>query len=635
MTFSSPARLALISVATLFMGMNASAQSTSENPNEPDPEHPGRAIYEQNCAVCHANPVDPRAADIRGLTAMTPERIYGAISEGGVMAPMAASLSMDDKIALIGYLTSGQTAESAGDWIAPMMCAPDNRLVSLYGDASFETFGGDTTSPRYVSADDSGLTTADMANLEIAWAIGFPQTTNVSAAPVTVGRTTFVNGGGKLFAFDTVSECAKWVYDGGGSRSPLTFGTIDDREVILYAVGANDVHVVDALSGDLVWKTAAVPQQGSGGRIRSGVILHEDKVLVPLSASGVGGGGTYCCEGHGSVMALNASDGSIVWEYHTMPEATDNGQVNSLGQKLRGPSGAPIWTQPSIDVARNRVLVTTGENTSYPPTNTSDAIISLDLDTGEPAWIFQAMESDLWNMHCRGDDSTAGPNCPWHWDDENIGRDYDFGGAAVITTTMMDGTPTDVVLAGQKSGHLWALNAETGEKLWDQRVGDGTPLGGNHWGIAIDDERAFLTINDPVSYGTQQPVPGVYAFNIADGEPVWSYEATPDCEGERNERVTLCDQKYGFSATPLVVDGAVIAGTLDGKLFVFDAETGDVLNVIDTAMPIETINGVEGNGGSIDSHAVNVGNGMLLIGSGYASFRQTPGNVLIALTPSE
>ena len=318
-----------------------------------------------------------------------------------------------------------------------------------------------------------------------------------------------------------------------------------------------------------------------------------------------------------------------------MPEATDNGQVNSLGQKLRGPSGAPIWTQPSIDVARNRVLVTTGENTSYPPTNTSDAIISLDLDTGEPAWIFQAMESDLWNMHCRGDDTTAGPNCPWHWDDENTGRDYDFGGAAVITTTMIEGVPTDVVLAGQKSGHLWALNAETGEKLWDQRVGDGTPLGGNHWGIAIDNERAFLTINDPVSYGTQQPVPGVYAFNIADGEAIWSYEATPDCEGERGERVVLCEQKYGFSATPLVVDGALVAGTLDGKLYVFDAETGDILSVIDTAIPFETINGVEGTGGSIDSHAVNVGNGMILIGSGYASFRQTPGNVLIALKPAE
>ena len=161
-------------------------------------------------------------------------------------------------------------------------------------------------------------------------------------------------------------------------------------------------------------------------------------------------------------------------------------------------------------------------------------------------------------MHCRGTVETAGPNCPWHWQDGEIGRDFDFGSSAVIAPAMIDGETRDLVLAGQKSGHLWALDAETGELVWSQRVGEGTPLGGNHWGIAVNDDLAFLTINDGLSYGTSNPRPGVFAFKLADGEPVWEYNATPDCEGERGELVVNCPQKYGFSATPMVVADTVV-----------------------------------------------------------------------------
>ena len=64
---------------------------------------------------------------------------------------------------------------------------------------------------------------------------------------------------------------------------------------------------------------------------------------------------------------------------------------------------------------------------------------------------------------------------------------------------------------------------------------------------------------------------------------------------------------------PLTVDGAVITRT-GQTLFVFDAESGDTLFKFDTAVDFETINGV-GYGGSIDSHAIAAGSGMVFIGS--------------------
>ena len=596
----------------------------------------GKMTYETICAACHENPNMTRAVNLAGLKRMPKEQIEAALGEGGMMEAMAASLSLSEKAAVVEYLTKDQDpALNNVDWTEPLMCAADDREVDLGDGTGWTSFGYDRNATRYVPGGDLGLTTAGMSNLEVDWAIGFPRTTNVSATPVSVGPTVFINGGNKLAAFDTNKSCVKWVYDGGFSRSPITYGEIDGTPTLLYAVGRKEVDAVNALTGERIWRVEAQPKRGDGGSIRPGVTLYGDKIIVPISASGVGGGGNYCCTGHGAVVVLNASDGSWVWEYHTMEEATDNGLMTSDGKKMRGPSGAPVWTPPTVDVKRNRVIITTGENTSFPATDTSDAIIALDLETGEVDWQFQAMENDLWNVHCRGTTETAGPNCPWHWQDGEIGRDFDFGSAAVLATATIDGTEKDLVLAGQKSGHLWALDAETGDVIWSQRVGEGTPLGGNHWGIAVAHGKAYLTINDVLSYGAAAPVPGVYAFDLSTGNMVWEYRAQPDCDGPRAEKVMNCAMKYGFSATPLVVDGVVVAGTLDGKLFTFNAETGEVLQMVDTVLLTDTINGVEGVGGSIDSHAVGAGNGMLLIGSGYGSFSQTPGNMLIALKPAD
>src|SRR5262249_46875701 len=161
-----------------------------------------------------------------------------------------------------------------------------------------------------------------------------------------------------------------------------------------------------------------------GGSIRGGVIFYKDKGIVPLSASGVTGGGAGCCVGHGAGGALKAKDGSYVWGDQAVPDAQCNGKGNKTGAKQRGPSGPPIWSVPIVDEKRNRIIVTTGENTSHPGTDTSDAVIALDADTGKVAWQFQAMPLDIWNMQCNNTKDDSRPNCPWTIEgDEGVGRD--------------------------------------------------------------------------------------------------------------------------------------------------------------------------------------------------------------------
>lgn len=605
---------------------DAAVAAAPSAPAAPNATLPGKAFYDQNCAFCHAAPGDARTPDFAALTALPASTIRTAINEGGKMAAMAAGLSVAQKEQLVEYLTSGQV-KTEEDWTSKIMCPADKRTVDVSAMVASSGFSVDRSQTRSLTAAQAGISKAELGNLEIAWTLGFPAQGNGSGASV-VGDTLFTTGGGYVLALDTETGCAKWAYKGEARNTP-TFGELGGKKVVAVSIGL-DIHVIEAATGKKVWQANGQASDNIG-QVRAGVAIYDEKVIVPISASGVVAGQNAqfeCCTGHGAVVALDGKSGAKLWEYHTMPTAQYNGLVSSTGVKQRGPSGAPIWAFPVIDEKRKRVIVATGENTSHPATDTSDAIIAIDLDTGAEVWKFQAMANDIWNMACASSQENSGPNCPWNIPgDLLLGRDYDFG-AGVLLAKGANGT--DVLLAGQKSGDVWALNPENGAKLWNVRFGQGTSLGGIHWGVTTDGTRVFAPINDPQLAPTLAIKPGVFAVDIQTGKEVWGYDATANCEGERATRITNCATKYGFSAAPLTVDGAVVGGTLGGELVILDSTTGAVLNRLDTTGPKTAINEIATTGGSIDSHAISAGAGKIFVNSGYGLFSQTPGNALIA-----
>jgi polyvinyl alcohol dehydrogenase (cytochrome) len=521
------------------------------------------------------------------------------------------------------------TENETEDWLTRTMCAIDDRMVNLDASPSFTFTQSDGNNPRHLSALQAGLSTEDFSDMELAWAIAFPDTSGLRAAPVIIGSTIFYSAtdSRRVLALDTDNGCAKWVYEAESRlRSSLAYSEAGDSPMLVFTDSRGLVHAIDAQTGEPNW-IASGQASNNQGMLTGTPVIHEDKVIVPVSGSGVitGGNPNYeCCENHGAVTVLNARTGEKLWEYHTMPTAKYTGQVSSTGIKQRGPSGAPIWTTPTVDAERGQIYVTTGENTSHPTTNTSDAVIALDIETGEVNWVFQALENDMWNYGC----TNGGPNCIILDDTNSV--DFDFGGPAIL----VESEGRDILVAGQKSGDLWALDPESGALIWNQRVGEGTALGGNHWGIATNSERAFMTINDPVGMN-QNTRPGLYTYFVGTGEPSWFYEVQSECNDQRSERLRRCESMYGFSATPLSVDGAVITGGLDGRLFVFNSDSGELIFEYDTVKDYETVNGVEGYGGSIDSHSIAAGSGMVFVGSGYGQFRQVAGNVLLAFKPTE
>jgi polyvinyl alcohol dehydrogenase (cytochrome) len=603
------------------------AQTLDNDGQASDSPHPGHAVYQRSCGGCHDNSQATRAPPLESLRALSRATVEYATTIG-YMRIQARDLTPDERTQLLDWLSMNQPSNDA--WIAAARCSNRDARIDPEAPPIAASFGLGLRNLRHMTAAQSGLSTSDFAKLELAWAFAFPQTPTMRSQPVVAGDTLFVVAAdaGRLFALSTESGCLKWHYESSVPlRSSLSYGEIDKgRPVIVAGDAVGNVLALDALTGEQLWRTDVRLHESN--RITGTPVIHDGRVFAPLSAVEI----NYaiddfyeCCHAQGAVIALDLKTGRQLWTGRTMPPATKQ-KLNRAGAQLWGPSGAPIWTTPAIDAKRNVLYVGTGENNSLPATQTSDAIIAFDLDTGERKWVFQATARDVWNYACRN-----GANCDFG--DEAVVLDHDFGGSVMITQRK-DGR--DLLVVGQKSGTVWALDPDEGGALvWSRRIGRGSMLGGIHWGTATDGARVFAPLNDRGGPTPEYPLggPGLHALDLETGTVLWSRKAEPDCSGDRKQRYDGCETRLGYSPAPLVVDGAVIQGSIDGILRVFDAATGATLWSYDTIRKFETVNGVAGQGGSLDAAPYVAAHGALFVVSGYSRFAQTPGNVLLAFRP--
>ncbi|HWK54327.1 MAG TPA: PQQ-binding-like beta-propeller repeat protein [Hyphomicrobiales bacterium] len=616
------------SATTLFAAVLACSTALAQAPVVTTPANSaGAAVYEQTCATCHEMPEATKSPPIDTLRRMGPRAVSYALTHGK-MKVQAAGLSEDDIDNVVSYLSA--TTNIDNSWIASHTC-PAGRSAVDTGKPTIWTQGFDLRNHRRLSAEQAGLTTAQMGKLQLAWSMAFPSTANMRSQPAVVGNTMYypIVDSGQLFALDIGGDapCVKWVYEHDVPlRTTIGYHTMDDgTPVLVLADAAAHVLLLDAVSAEVLWDASV--KVTSVSNVTAMPVLYGDKVFVPISSGelNMGAAPDYeCCTSHGAVVALDAATGARVWVYHTMEDAQPTG-MSRVGTQQWGPSGAPIWTAPAIDERRGLLYVGTGENTSAPATDTSDAILALRLEDGGLAWKFQATPNDIFLTGCMNDPD--GPNCPPAY---SINKDWDFG-AALMLAQRSDGS--DLVLAGQKNGVVWALDPDDGELVWNTKIGPGGAMGGVHWGMAFDGQRVFAANNMSTGPTADGAAPGLHALDVNSGSMLWSYLHQPDCSGNRRQELRSCDSNYGMSAATLLVDGAVVQGSNDGFVKVFDAQRGEPLFTFDTARSFDTLNGVEGHGGAIDNFSIWAANGTLFVQSGYG-LMGVPGNVLLAFKPA-
>jgi polyvinyl alcohol dehydrogenase (cytochrome) len=482
-------------------------------------------------------------------------------------------------------------------------------------------WGADLGNSRFQPAEMAGLTRDQVPSLRLKWAFGFLGRSSAVAQPTVVGGLVFVGGGDReVYALDAKSGCTRWVFKTEAVvRTAISFAPIagTDQFAVFFGDLYANAYAVNAITGALIWKTKV--EDHPAALITGAPTLYSGILYVPVSSKEevTGSSSAYqCCTFRGSVVALDITTGKQIWKSYTIPETPRPTKLNAMGTQLHGPSGAAVWSAPTIDVQRQALYVATGDNYSDPPSETSDAILAFDLATGRMLWHQQATEKDSFITSCFSPDKT---NCP-----ESNGPDHDFGQSPVLVT-MRSGQR--VLVAGQKSGVVHALDPDQdGKILWQTRVGKGGALGGIMWGSAADKDHVYVANSDVRfrGYKTLDPSAGggLFALDLATGKI--SMQVPPVPCGDRSQ----CSP--ALSAAVTAIPGVVFSGGVSGHLRAYATDDARLLWEVDTAREYPAANGVSARGGAMDGPGPTIVDGMLYVNSGYAQWGGLPGNVLLA-----
>jgi polyvinyl alcohol dehydrogenase (cytochrome) len=574
----------------------------------------GAAIYKSQCAACHDSPT-PRAPDRATIALKSRDAIFASLVSG-TMSIVAQGLSAADKRAVADYL--GRPADSGVPAGSGVCASAGSPLSGSLAGPRWIGWGADLANSRSQSQTDAGISAADVPRLKLKWAFGFPDTTQAYAQPtVAAGRVFVGSQKGTVYSLDAATGCAHWSFTAGaGVRTSIALGSVPragaSRLTTFFGDVAANVYALDAATGEKLWQVRV--DDHAAARVTGTPVFHDSRLYVPVSSfeEGPGARPNYeCCRFRGSVLALDATSGAVIWKTFTIPTEARPTRKTPAGTQLWGPSGGAIWGSPTIDLKRRLIYVGTGNAYSEPAAETTDAVLALELETGKIRWTRQITPADVFVVGCQ----SGNANCP-----DKVGPDYDFGASPILRSVSGQ---RDILVAGQKSGVAFGLDPDReGAVVWQFRAGQGGPLGGIEWGIAADAERVYVPVSDVLRPAAEAG--GLFALRLADGTKVWSTPAP----------ALACTEGRGCtgaqSAAISVIPGAVFSGSIDGHLRAYSTADGRILWDFDTAREFETVNLVKANGGSIDAAGPVIAGGLLLTNSGYGAWRGKPGNVLLA-----
>jgi polyvinyl alcohol dehydrogenase (cytochrome) len=582
----------------------------------------GEELFAQHCAACHLNPVEDDIPTRTAMGALAPNAIVDSLTDG-TMRLQGQALTPAQRVA-IAELVTGRPVLAASAPAQQGRCTAAAPFGTPSAGSLWNGWGPDVRNTRH-QADAGGITAANVANLKLRWAFGAADVTQSRSQPAIVGGRLFMaSQAGVVYALDPKTGCTHWTYEAqSGVRTAISVGPVGPANAptgyaVYFADAQARAYAVDAATGRELW-TRKVDDHAAA-RATGAPTLHDGRLYVPTSGVSEETAAAMpdyeCCTFRGSLTALDATTGEVVWKTYTVDEPQRRGTSTS-GKPLWGPAGSPIWSAPTIDEKRGLIYAATGNAYADPPPRTSDAIVAFEIATGRIRWVNQIMP-DVWILGCgnqpAGNDiePEENPNCP-----EDVGPDFDFSASPVLVT-LANGR--DALVVTQKSGIAYLLDpARRGREIWQYRWGRGSSLGGV-WGATADDRHAYFAVADQ-----RTPAPGgLHAVDLATGKRVWfAPPQTPVCAAGPG-----CSPAQSAALTS--IEGVVFSGGADGAVRAYASDDGRVLWTFDTNRDFTTVNGVKANGGSIDGPGPVVAGGMLYVTAGNGGIVGMPGNVLLA-----
>jgi polyvinyl alcohol dehydrogenase (cytochrome) len=578
----------------------------------PEDEITGKQLTENNCVDCHEDK-SLNLASIETMALETQRELVAVMTEGK-MQEQAKHLSEVEINNIATYISSTEQTSL-------LKCSRQLVESDLRPGSNWTSKGNGPLNKRYQK--NTNINSSNIKNLKLKWSFRL-KGYDARSQPVAIGNLILVATKDTLHALGSDTGCAFWTF-----KSPSAFRVSPayDKEAghFLFVVDQELItYKLDLLEGKLVWKTQ-LPRESQWNTSSGSISITNTHLIIPISTVETVApiNPMYeCCTTSGGIAKVDIQTGELIWYHRIEKPAELVGKVRITRTKKYAPAGSAVWNTPGIDETRNLVFFGTGQNTQSPASEFSDAIIALDLNTGERVWSTQTLAGDAHNVACEVPMARL-----WGCPVEN-GPDYDFGASVIKSFTS---NKEEIFLAGQKSGWVFGMKPSNGEIIWKNRIGRGGTLGGIHTGMATDDERLYVTNSDR-EVGKKydwDPKTGVYALNIDTGKVIWIFLLDDDCK-KRNEVTDGNGSCFkAFSAPPSVGSDVVFAGALDGRLFGIEKKTGKYLWEFDTLQFFQTVDGTKAFGGAMDIAGPVITKDQLIVVSGYGTHGQFPGNALL------
>lgn len=329
-----------------------------------------------------------------------------------------------------------------------------------------------------------------------------------SSPTVAGGRVYIGSADGRLYALDAGTGAEAWRYD-AGSAIPSTAAV--GRGRVFFQDRAGVVHALNARTGAEAWRFRTGPDMdlpwGNEGwdYFISSPALAGDAVLVGA--------------GDGTLYALDAATGRVLWQYAT------EGRIRS-----------------SPAVADGTVYVGSADGSLH----------AVALATGERVWRFDAEGRSL------------------------ASADFGFDRRTIMSSPAVD---ADGVYVGSRDGHLYAVDRATGQERWrfdhdvswvisSPAIADGVVYTGSSDGLfvqavdAASGEELWRTPTELNVFASPAVVNGalyvgtftgaILGLDPATGEEVWRYRA-----------------EDAVMSSAVAADSTLYVGSDDGRLYAF------------------------------------------------------------------
>ena len=604
--------LICITLLALAAPGQAAEDHTAESTLSPEALR-NEAIYAERCASCHDAAVG-RTPPRMALLFVPPTVIVRALTDGS-MKPMAEGLPEEEIRRLAVHLSALPDRPPQPN---PPLCAsvPERPAwtAGKTDDRGWSSTSRDPANTRFQPTP--GLPADDVPKLALSWALAIPG--GASGSPViSAGRLFVSSGAGEILALDAARGCTLWTFAHHRIVRTLTLGSgaeTGTRPLLVFADDIGQAYALDAESGKARWTTQI--ETHPLNRATAAPSIHDGRVFFPMSS--IEDPLTHvpshsCCTSRGSVTAIDATTGKILWKQYTVEKTPSQITAAVGGLPARfSPAGGSIYTPLTVDARRGVVYASTAEAYTDEDAKGAYSVIALDLKTGERRWEQQFLPPP--------EDRAEVCAALGETDCRNI---FSMGTSVTIHAGAGTDGAGDLLIVGQKWGFVYALDPDrAGALVWKRRVARGGDMGGIMYGIADDGKALYVPVSDV--YATAPERPGdLVSLDPLDGSVGWrSKQPDPVCSwGNDAGRVGA------QSAAPSVIPGVVFASAWDGFVRAHSSRTGELVWQFDTGRSFEAING-KAQGGQISAYPIQVVEGRVYVTSG-ASSQAHPGNALL------